>query len=178
MLIVFRTSDLGAVPKTTWKAIGPVIEEARKEGLRIHQLEANSVCEIHAARDLYSDALQGNIDEKSADVLAWLKAYFEPRVLQLFQTKVPGETKRKISDTKPVPVAPVTPVSVSLTEAERSSALQFVEKRRWVSVEEVLKHLKLSVTVEVLIKGIESPNIKAFPGPKTIVLQWRKTASA
>src|SRR5882724_11137708 len=63
MLIVFRTADLATVPKSSWKAIGPTIEEARKVGLRIHPLEPTSVCEIHAARDLYSDALQGNLDE-------------------------------------------------------------------------------------------------------------------
>ena len=173
MLIVFRTEDLATVPKLSWKAIGPTIEEARKAGLRIHLLEPTSVCEIHAARDLYSDALQGNIDEKAADILAWLRNYFEVRALSLFQSKKPPELKPTGEASKPA-----TATSPSLTESQKSEVLKFVEKRRWVSVAEVIKQLKPSISVEVLLKGIEATSIKAFPGPKTIILQWRKAASA
>jgi len=173
MLIVFRTADLPTVPKASWKAIGPTIEEARKVGLRIHLLEPTSVCEIHAARDLYSDALQGNIDEKPVDILTWLKAYFESRALTLFQTKTPLEPKPGPTGIQPVPITPTT-----LTSTQKDEILKFVEKRRWVSVEDVIKQLKLTISVEVLLKGIEGASIKAFPGPKTIVLQWRKALSA
>ena len=172
MLIVFRTADLAAVPKSSWKAIGPTIEEARKVGLRIHPLEPTSVCEIHAARDLYSDALQGNLDEKPVDILAWLKTYFEPRVLTLFQTKPVAEPTPK-----PTGIAPAATVTTVLTPEQKTEILKFVEKRRWVSVDDVLKQLKLSISVEILLKGIEGASIKAFPGPKTIVLQWRKAPS-
>jgi len=173
MLIVFRTADLGLVPKATWKAIGPTIEEARRAGLRIHPLEPTSVCEIHAARDLYSDALQGNLDEKPSDILAWLKTYFESRALTLFQTKTFPELKPGPEDAKPTPITLAT-----LTSAEKTEILKFVEKRRWVSVDDVIKQLKLATSVEVLLKGIEGASIKTFPGPKTIVLQWRKALSA
>jgi len=172
-LIVFRTADLGLVPKATWKAIGPTIEEARRAGLRIHPLEPTSVCEIHAARDLYSDALQGNLDEKPSDILAWLKTYFESRALTLFQTKTFPELKPGPEDAKPTPITLAT-----LTSAEKTEILKFVEKRRWVSVDDVIKQLKLATSVEVLLKGIEGASIKTFPGPKTIVLQWRKALSA
>jgi hypothetical protein len=173
ILIVFRTADLGTIPKTSWKAIGPTVEEARKVGLRIHPLEPTLVCEIHAARDLYSDALQGNLDEKPADILAWLKTYFESRVLTLFQTQVPPEPKLGPESAKPAPVTLAT-----LTSVQKTEILNFVEKRRWVSVHDVIKQLKLTTSIEVLLKGIEGASIKTFPGPKTIVLQWRKALSA
>jgi hypothetical protein len=175
LMIVFRTPDLAPVPKPGWKAIGPTIQEARQAGLRIHPLEPNSVCEFHAARDLYSDALQGNVDEKPADILAWLKDYFADRIVALFQAKGSAEVKRTKEASQPTPVTAATePVSA----AQQMEILKFVEKRRWVSVDDVLKQLKLTTTVEMVLKSIEGTSIKAFPGPKTIVLQWRKAPSA
>lgn len=184
MLIVFRTADLGNVPKPSWTTIRPIIEKARKSGLRIHQLEPGSVCEIHAARDLYSDALQGNIDPKPNDVLAWLKAWFEPRVIKLFQSDLKGggtgtgtggnngSGEETDEDKSKKALEP-------LTATEQAKILRFIEKERWTGVDAVMKHLNRAVTVEVLLQSIAGPNIKTHPGPKTIVIQWRKvTASA
>jgi hypothetical protein len=173
MLIVFRTPDLAAIPKPSWRAIGPTIQEARQLGLKMHPLLPDSVCEIHAARDLYSDALQGNIDEKPDEILKWLKEHFESWASALFQSKPAVEPRQPAGEKKAGPV-----VVAALTPIQKTAVLQFVEKKRWVAVEEVIKQLKLNVSVEILLKGIECPSIKTFPGPKTIVLQWRKPPSA
>src|SRR5260221_3344967 len=154
MLVVFRTTDLATVPKSSWKAIGPTIEEARKVGLRIHPLEPTYVCEIHAARDLYSDALQGNVDEKPVDILAWLKTSFEPRVLTLFQTKPPLEPKPSQEGATAAPA-----MTTVLTSGQKTEILKFVEKRRWVPVDDVIKQLTLPISVELLLKGMEGDSI-------------------
>ena len=54
------------------------IDQACQQGLRIERLSLDEVCELHAARELYSNALQGNVDFAPAEVLAWLKVRFRP----------------------------------------------------------------------------------------------------
>src|SRR5262249_9762746 len=76
--LVFRTPDLKTIPRPTWGVSKTQISEAQKKGLRIVCLSIDEVCELHAARELYSNALQGNIDYDATDVLKWLKARFEP----------------------------------------------------------------------------------------------------
>ena len=59
--IVFRTPDLKPVPGPRWAAARRKIEEACKNGLRIERLSLDEVCELHAAREFYSNARQGNV---------------------------------------------------------------------------------------------------------------------
>ncbi|HSI84063.1 MAG TPA: hypothetical protein VK970_09795, partial [Candidatus Methylacidiphilales bacterium] len=117
-------------------------------------------------------------------VLAWLKAWFEPRVIKLFQSDLKGggtgtgtggnngSGEETDEDKSKKALEP-------LTATEQAKILRFIEKERWTGVDAVMKHLNRAVTVEVLLQSIAGPNIKTHPGPKTIVIQWRKvTASA
>jgi hypothetical protein len=52
------------------------LDEANKKGLRVVPLSLDEVCELHAARELYSNALQGNINYDPPEVLQWLKTQF------------------------------------------------------------------------------------------------------
>jgi hypothetical protein len=171
-LIVFRSPDLSKIPKSGWKAIGPIIDNAMRQGLNIHFLDLPSVCEIHAARDLYSDALQRNIDEKPENVLAWLKSYFEKRIVDLcFATAIPAPQRR----TKVVEAE--TKQTKALSSKQKTEVLHFIELKRFVSAHDVIQQLKLSVSVEILLKEIEGAPIKTFPGPETVVIQWRNPQS-
>src|SRR6516165_4974644 len=76
--IVFRTPDLKPIPGPRWIAARQTIDQACQKGLRIERLSLDEVCDLHAARELYSNALQGNVDLAPAEVLAWLKARFRP----------------------------------------------------------------------------------------------------
>lgn len=168
-LIVFRTPDLSKVPKPGWRAIGPIIDTAGSLGLDIHFLDLASVCEIHAARDLYSDALQGNVDAKPEDILVWLKSHFEQRIVELCAVAPPTELKRperKVIEPKPKKTATLSP-------KQKIEILQFIELKRFVSADDVIQQLKLSVSVEILLKEIQGAPIKTFPGPDTVVIQWR-----
>jgi hypothetical protein len=60
--IVFRTPDLKPIPGPRWVAARQTIDQACEEGLRIERLKLDEVCELHAARELYSSALQGDVD--------------------------------------------------------------------------------------------------------------------
>lgn len=171
-LIVFRTPDLKQVPKPGWKAIGPILDKATTLGLDIHPLELASVCEIHAARDLYSDALQGNVDAKPEDILAWLKNYFAQRIVALCSSPQQPKQKPKTKIDKPE-----VKESKALTPKQRTEVLHFIELKRFVSAHDVIKQLKLSVSVEILLKEIQGAPIKTFPGPDTVVIQWRNLPS-
>jgi hypothetical protein len=171
-LIVFRTPDLKKVPKSGWKAIGPVIDKAITLGLDIHLLDLASVCEIHAARDLYSDALQGNVDAKPEDILAWLKNHFAQRIIDLCSVTSPAGPKAppQIVQPKPKAARPLSP-------KQKTEILQFIELKRFVSANDVIQQLKLSLSVEILLKEIQGAPIKTFPGPDTVVIQWRNLPS-
>jgi hypothetical protein len=173
-LIVFRTPDLKKVPKPGWKAIGPIIDKAITLGLDIHLLGLASVCEIHAARDLYSDALQGNVDAKPEDILAWLKNHFAQRIIDLCSVTSPSppEAKPGAKAVKPEPKA-----GRPLSPKQKTEILQFIELKRFVSANDVIQQLKLSLSVEILLKEIQGAPIKTFPGPDTVVIQWRNLPS-
>ena len=40
-------------------------------------LDLDAVCELHAAREFYSNALQGNVEYAPEEVLKWLKNRFK-----------------------------------------------------------------------------------------------------
>ena len=171
-LIVFRTPDLKKVPKPGWKAIGPILNNAITLGLDIHLLALASVCEIHAARDLYSDALQGNVDAKPEDILAWLKHHFEERIVDLCSATSPPGTKTGVKTVKSDAKA-----ARPLSSKQKTEILQFIELKRFVSANDVIQQLKLSISVEILLKEIQEAPIKTFPGPDTVVIQWRNLPS-
>jgi hypothetical protein len=171
-LILFRTPDLKQVPKPGWKAIGPIIDKAIRVGLDVHLLDLASVCEIHAARDLYSDALQGNVDQQPEDILAWLKNHFEKRIVDLC-----SGTAARISEPKTKVAKIETTQATALSSKQRNDVLHLIEVKRFVSAHDVIQQLKLSVSVEILLKEIQGAPIRTFPGPETVVIQWRNPQS-
>jgi hypothetical protein len=163
--IILRTPDLPKLPKPSWKKIKAVIDEAQSHGLRIIPLTSDQVCEIYAARELFSDAYQGNIDYKPVDVLNWLRKKLKKQILELV----------KLDDgPKPDPV--------TLTAEQVKAAIEFIQKKRFVAIEAVLKQLNAASEArelrQTVLNAISSnPNIKAHSGPKTIILQWRAQVS-
>ena len=65
----------------------------------------------------------------------------------------------------------------ALSSKQKIDVLHFVELKRFVSAHDVIQQLKLSVSVEILLKEIEGAPIKTFPGPETVVIQWRNPQS-
>jgi hypothetical protein len=172
--VVFRTPDLKPIPRPTWGVAKTQINDARKQGLRVVSLSLDEVCELHAARELYSNALQGNINYDAAEVLQWLKTHFEPWFNRYSQSAV----EESHSEGTP-PVAcrerPATPLETDLTEAQLGTVLECVSQRMLVDINEVLQTLGDESLKIAVLRAIErSPNVKAHPGPQTIYLQWRQ----
>jgi hypothetical protein len=76
---VLRTPDLKKVPASTW----PKLEAAGRQGFQLHELTYDQACEIHAAFNLYSNALQENIPYSGDATLAWLQEHFAPLLTDL-----------------------------------------------------------------------------------------------
>jgi hypothetical protein len=176
---VFRTPDLTKVPRRTWVAASAVLDEAKTHGFRIVELTLDQVCEVHGARELYSNALQGNIAYRGAETLAWLQARFAPFLEKIaFQqplakanngdgganaTKVPANDERN---------RPAHPIEL---DAEKLRfVLDIVREQRIIDISAVLSRLGSNDLRDPLLRSVEAhPNLKAHPGPKTIFLQWR-----
>jgi hypothetical protein len=184
--IVFRTPDLKPIPGPRWVAARQTIDQACRQGLRIERLSLDEVCELHAAREFYSNALQGNVDFAPADVLAWLKARFRPWFEKYSsltdrptaelppeppRTPKPPRGKSPISDPSKLET-PATPARLSETQLRR--VVDHMKERLLDDINEVLKALGAPSLREALLVEVERhPNLKAHPGPQTIYLQWR-----
>jgi hypothetical protein len=184
--IVFRTPDLKPVPGRRWTAARQIIDQACQKGLRIEQLSLEEVCELHAARELYSNALQGNVDFASKDVLAWLRARFRPwfekysSVSNRPTVKLPPEPPRppkpprRKSSTSNAPKPETPSVPPRLSEIQLRRVVDHMKERLLDDINEVLNVLGSPSLREALLVEVEKhPNLKAHPGPQTIYLQWR-----
>ena len=184
--IVFRTPDLKPIPGPRWIAARQTIDQACQKGLRIERLSLYEVCELHAARELYSNALQGNIDFAPAEVLAWLKARFRPWFEKYSSMNGrptanlppgpprPPKPRRGKSPTSdpPKPETPAAPARLSEIQLKR--VVDHMKERLLDDINEVLKALGSPSLREALLVEVEKhPNLKAHPGPQTIYLQWR-----
>jgi hypothetical protein len=184
--IVFRTPDLKPIPGPRWIAARQPIDQACQNGLRIERLSLDEVCELHAARELYSNALQGNVDFAPAEVLAWLKARFRPWLEKYSSVndrptaQLPPESPRSPKPPRgksPIsgPRKPETsPASDRLSESQLRRVVDHMKERLLDDINEVLKVLGSPSLREALLVEVEKhPNLKAHPGPQTIYLQWR-----
>jgi hypothetical protein len=184
--IVFRTPDLKPIPGPRWIAARQTIDHACQKGLRIERLSLDEVCELHAAREFYSNALQGNVDFAPPEVLIWLKARFRPwfekyssmndrptaKVLpEPPRPPKPPQGKLPTSD-PPKPETP--PAPARLSEIQLRRVVDHMKERLLDDINEVLKALgSLSLREALLVEVEKHPNLKAHPGPQTIYLQWR-----
>jgi hypothetical protein len=177
--LVFRTPDLKPIPRPTWGVAKTQISEAQKKGLRIVSLSLDEVCELHAARELYSNALQGNINYDPADVLKWLKERFQPWLDRYSKSAVQeGHSERPlhIVQNRNNGAQP-TRSEVELTEAQLNTVLDCVSQKKLVDINEILRTLGDESLKAAVLRAVErSRKIKAHSGPQTIYLQWRVVA--
>jgi hypothetical protein len=177
--VVFRTPDLKPIPRPTWGAAKTQLDEANKKGLRVVPQSLDEACELHAARELYSNALQGNINYDPPEVLQCLKTHFEPWFNRYSQSAVEeshSEVLPPVAWTRKNREGP-TPLETDLTEPQLGTVLKCVSQRMLVDINEVLRTLGDDSLKTAVLRAVErNPNVKAHPGPQTIYLQWRVLA--
>ncbi|NVO14873.1 MAG: hypothetical protein HXX10_12630 [Rhodoplanes sp.] len=179
---VFRTPDLAKVPRPTWRVIKQTIDDAKARGFQITELTLEQVCELHAARELYSNARQSNIAYSGPETLAWLRTHFAAMLTDLSFREWPAETKYNVPGKKPETEPPndkaTPPVRTTELDSEKLKiVLDTVRSQKIVDIQVVLGRLGSEGLRDPLLRSVEAhPNLKAHPGPKTIFLQWRITA--
>ncbi|HTO63984.1 MAG TPA: hypothetical protein VMM15_22310 [Bradyrhizobium sp.] len=178
---VFRTPDLARVPRKTWATAQPTFDEASKHGFRIVELTSDRVCELHGARELYSNALQGNIVYSGTETLAWLQKHFAPFLKDIALASAsahPKEDRSKKAETGPPKQPQKPPARQDALDGERLQlVLDVVREHRIIDISAVLARLGNDDLRDPLLRSVEvHPNLRAHPGPQTIFLQWRITA--
>jgi hypothetical protein len=177
---VFRTPDLGKVPRPSWAAAKATLDKASGLGFRIVGLTSDEVCDLHAARELYSNALQGNIGYSGPETLEWLQKRFAAFLADIASAGRPIETRR-IDAGGPAAVVPVIDKQTAAGPTELDSRslqllLDVVREQRIVDISVALHRLGSETLRDPLLRSVEAhPNLRAHPGPKTIFLQWRMT---
>jgi hypothetical protein len=178
---VFRTPDLARVPRKTWATAQPALDEASTHGFRIVELTPDQVCELHGARELYSNALQGNIAYSGTETLAWLREYFGPFLKDIAFAGAPThpkEDRSKKAETGPTKQPQKSPARQDALDNERLQlVLDVVREHRIIDISAVLARLGNNDLRDLVLRSVEvHPNLRAHPGPQTIFLQWRITA--
>ncbi|XUM24297.1 hypothetical protein ACRAVF_14495 [Bradyrhizobium oligotrophicum S58] len=178
---VFRTPDLARVPRPSWAVAKETMDQASSHGFRIVELTADQVCELHAARELYSNALQGNIAFSGSATLAWLQTRFAPFLSDIAAAGLPIKVRSVDAGgpaaKKPPKAEQINASSGSLDGDTLRRVLEIVREQRIVDISVVLDQLGRAELRDPLLRSVEAhPNLKAHPGPKTIFLQWRITA--
>lgn len=181
---VFRTPDLEEVPRSSWAQAQESIDTAGRHGFQIRMLGKERVCDIHAAYDLYSQALEGDIEHSAQSVLKWLQGYFMPFLQELADRKPQGtgERARPAAGGEPVvrkPTAGNAPSPQTELDARELSILEsMVHQLYVVDIDTILVEMGGAQRRDAVLRSVEKhPNLKAHPGPHTIYLQWRTTPS-
>jgi hypothetical protein len=178
---VFRTPDLTRVPRPSWEVVTATMDTASSHGFRIVELTINQVHELHAARELYSNALQGNIPYSGPDTLAWLQRHFNAFLSDIAFASLTVKI-RTVDVGKPalVELAKTRKIAAGSTELDEKNlhlVLDIVRQQRIVDISVVLGRLGREELRDPLLRSVETnPNLKAHPGPRTIFLQWRTAA--
>jgi hypothetical protein len=74
--VFLRTAELNPTPGR-WK-IAAEIENAKSSYLRVVDLNRNETAELYAARELFAEAVQGNVPFKGDEVLTFLGEQLMP----------------------------------------------------------------------------------------------------
>jgi hypothetical protein len=80
--VFFRAPGQAAIPGPEW-SVREEIEEAKASSLHILPLSVEELCELYAARELYADAVQGDITYNTEHVIAFLAEHLKPWWMRL-----------------------------------------------------------------------------------------------
>jgi len=166
-LVCLRTPELRAIPGN-WKSAGEIHAAQRDGHLHILVLTQPQLIEIYAARELYADAMQGDIAFTPQEVLDFLRDRLAPLWRQFRAPPGPAASD-------PPPPAPAAAEPGDLKQTLR----EVVEHERFLSIDELLERLPAGTARErVLALCGEMSQIHVHASPRMTVLQWLSAASA
>ena len=162
-IIFFRSEELDPVPKPTWTKTGPAIRAALGSGLLVLSKEESS--ELNAARDLYLEAVSGNVSGYSGeDVLRFLQKRLVPWRARILQPQSPSHFPEQEHRAPPKP-----PKQLFL---EKLRIL--VQQEKFLSLSDTLEKLGSGTTEDLVLEACEKiPQIQKIAHPNMVVLIWQ-----
>jgi hypothetical protein len=161
--IYFRSEELDPVPKPTWTKTGPAIRAALGSGLLVLNREESS--ELNAARDLYLEAVSGNVSGYSGeDVLRFLEKRLAPWRERILQPQSPSQVLEP--ENRPPPRAPKQLILEKLRI--------LVQQEKFLSLNDTLEKLGSGATEDLVLEACEKiPQIQKIAHPNMVVLIWQ-----
>ena len=162
-IIYFRSEELDPVPKPTWTKTGPAIRAALGSGLLVLNKEESS--ELNAARELYLEAVSGNVSGHSGeDVLRFLQKRLAPWRERILQPQKP------LDSPEPERRAPPKPPKQLFLEKLRI----LVQQEKFLSLNDTLEKLGSGATEDLVLEACEKiPQIQKIAHPNMVVLIWQ-----
>jgi len=162
-IIFFRSEELDPVPKPTWTKTGPAIRAALGSGLLVLSKEESS--ELNAARDLYLEAVSGNVSGYSGEeVLRFLQKRLAPWRERILQPQSPSHIPEQEHRAPPKP-----PKQLFL---EKLRIL--VQQEKFLSLSDTLEKLGSGTTEDLVLEACEKiPQIQKIAHPNMVVLIWQ-----
>jgi hypothetical protein len=162
-IIYFRSEELDPVPKPTWTKTGPAIHAALGSGLLVLNKEESS--ELNAARELYLEAVSGNVSGHSGeDVLRFLQKRLAPWRERILQPQKP------LDSPEPEHRAPPKPPKQLFLEKLRI----LVQQEKFLSLNDTLEKLGSGATEDLVLEACEKiPQIQKIAHPNMVVLIWQ-----
>ncbi|HYY31374.1 MAG TPA: hypothetical protein VE860_25760 [Chthoniobacterales bacterium] len=162
-MIYFRSEDLSPVPKPTWTKTGPAIRAALGPGLLVLSKEESA--ELNAARDLYLEAVSGNVSGYSGE-----------DVLQFLQKRLASWRKRILQSPSPSNLA--EPERQSPTKSPDQSFIEklrtLLQQEKFLSLTDALERLGPGTSEDFLLEACEKiPQIQKIAHPNMVVLIWQ-----
>ncbi|MBV8175191.1 MAG: hypothetical protein JO151_11600, partial [Verrucomicrobia bacterium] len=161
--IYFRSEELDPVPKPTWTKTGPAIRAALGSGLLVLNKEESS--ELNAARNLYLEAVSGNVSGYSGeDVLRFLQKQLAPWRERILQPQSPSHVPEL------EPRAPSKAPKHLFLEKLRI----LVQQEKFLSLKDTLEKLGSEATEDLVLEACEKiPQIQKIAHPNMVVLIWQ-----
>ncbi|HZC59895.1 MAG TPA: hypothetical protein VE154_07860 [Chthoniobacterales bacterium] len=162
-IIYFRSEELDPIPKPTWTKTGPAIRAALGSGMLVLSKEESS--ELNAARDLYLEAVSGNVSEYSGEhVLRFLEQRLAPWRQRIMQAQsashVPEQEQR---------VPPEPPKQLFLEQLR-----MLVQHEKFLSLSDTLDKLGSGTTEDLVLEACDKiPQIQKIAHPNMVVLIWQ-----
>ena len=162
-IIYFRSQELDPVPKPSWTKTGPAIHAALGSGLLVLSKEESA--ELNAARDLYLEAVSGNVSGYSGeDVFRFLQKRLAPwreRILQSLSSAPHQEPENKTPGEAP-------------DQLFLQKLRMLVQQEKFLSLRDALEKLSAGSSEDLVLQACEMiPQIQKIAHPNMVVLVWQ-----
>ncbi len=164
-LICLRTAELPPVPKETWKVAADLRALMDVKRLAILTLTVAEIARLYAAHRLYTDSVQGDIDEKPSEVTEFLL-----KELDFFWKYLLDDSDAASTPKPPTAVSkPTSKLATEITKVMRTS--------KFMSLDDLASQLTQSSDLDQIRQACEQiDKLKLFVGPGKVMIQWRSEA--